>query len=128
MDVTYKLFLNPVHGVQSEFLRVVKSKSTIRNIPIRVLPYILFALIIIYGTALATVWDSKWQSQAHFFNLYAFAIAIYLAEILWVHRNFDGIVNIIDSTVFVNQTFECELLTMYYKNFIENFFFCNLNC
>jgi len=106
LDVTYKLFLNPVHGVQSEFLHVVKSKSIIRNIPVRMLPYIISAFIVIYGTALVSVWDSKWQSQTHFYNLYAFSIAIYVAEIVWVHRNVDGIVNILDSTIIINQTLQ----------------------
>jgi len=108
LDVTYKLYLNPVHGVQSEYLHVVKSKEKIRNIPIRMLPYLIFMLCLIYGTALATVWDPNWQKTAHYFNFYGLSIIIFLAEILWVHRSFDGIPRILDSTVFINQKLRGE--------------------
>jgi len=114
LDDTYSLYLNPVHGVQSEFLHVVKSKERIRNIPLGLLPFILGTLILVCATATLSVWDSKLHNEEQSFNLFAVVSMIYLAEILCVHRKFNGVANILESTVLINQKME--------RKFIHNIF------
>lgn len=108
MDITYKLYLSPVHGVKCKSWHVVKSKEKKRNISFK-LPFFLMTLLFLaYGTACVHVWHSKWPDEKFLFNFFALNIVIYFSEIVLIHGNFNGITKVLESTVIINQKLQRE--------------------